>query len=261
MSPPYLIRVAAKADSVATINTRWSARFGEELIWTKARIEEHIQAARSGAIESLAHLREQIRSIEDWNRVLPECAENHGTILIADHESTITPLNLLQLHAQVLFLERYKILFEDIVGIEEAYDLMGGRGSTCGIAANNSPIPSAPQSAIYRHCVLHHRLDLWLDFHAFRESPTMTTWNSLKIHTVPWEKDSCVEQLTDFRSSSWSIRHGTVPSQLDVRRALTPKDKLAEEQDELPEISAGTADRADRQDTVIEFPLSSSQKP
>jgi hypothetical protein len=238
MGSPYVIRVTAKAGSAEIINARWKSLFGEDLIWTKARIAEQLRAVQTGHVEALADLRDKLKKIEDWNRELPDCAEDHGVVPIADHETTITQLHLLDLRKRVLFLQRYRILFQAISGLEQAYDLMGGEGSSSGIAANSSPIPSAPRSAIYRNCVRYRCLALWLDFHAFRETKSGKTWELLRQHEIPWHGDSTVEQLTEYRSTSWSAASGTIPQEMDVRRALTPCE-TSEDPDELPEIPRG----------------------
>ena len=80
MGHPFLIRVAAKVGSAATINTRWKSQFGDDLIWTRARIDDQIRAVQAGQVEALAHLRDRLRTIEDWNRQLPDMAEGCGTI-------------------------------------------------------------------------------------------------------------------------------------------------------------------------------------
>jgi hypothetical protein len=217
VSQPSVIRVVAKPGRAEAINAKYRQELGEEfLIWTKALIAMRIRAVNAGKIEALAHLRGQINSITDWNRLLPHMAENNGRVLMADHEATLTPLQLLDLRKYFLFLERHRDDFESIEGMETAQMLLGGVGRTgIGVVA-----PQEPKSEIYVLCVRHKVVDLWVQYYKFRNEPSIQTWAALKNMTVPWRMDRTVESLVKSLPSFSADE--VYPSALILRRALLP---------------------------------------
>lgn len=217
MSQPSIIQVVAKPGRSEAINACYRQELGEEfLIWTKAHIAERIRAVNAGQVEALSHLRGRLDSIADWNRALPEMAEGRGSILIADHEATLTPLQLLDLRKYVLFIERHKNEFESIEGMETAQMLLGGAGRKgIGVVA-----PEEPKSEIYVLCVRYKRLDLWTQFYKFRAEPSKNTWAALKTQTVPWRTDRTVDSLV--KSLTCNPGRDEFPSALTLRRALLP---------------------------------------
>src|SRR6185437_9290374 len=189
---PALIHLVSKPGRAQAINASYKAEVEDGfLIWTRDRIAARIRAVNAGQVEALNHLRGQLKSIDDWNRKLPEMAEGCGSVLIGDHEATLTPLLLVSLRRSVLFIEKHRTDFKSIEGMEVAQMLLGGPGRAgIGVVA-----PEAPRSPIYVLCVQHKKLDLWAKLYKFRNEPCGHTWTSLKSETVPWHRDRTVEAL------------------------------------------------------------------
>ena len=214
---PSLIQLVSKPGRERAINAHYKAELGKEfLIWTRGRIAAQIRAVHTGEVEALSHLRGQLETIEDWNRNLPEMAEGCGSVLIADHEATLTPVELVSLRKEVLFIERHRTEFSSVVGMEFAQMLLGGAGRQgIGVVA-----PEEPQSEIYVLCVRYKKLELWTQFCNFRGEPSPHTWAGLKSQTVPWLSDGTVKSLVE-RTPGYSAED-EFPSKLVLRRALLP---------------------------------------
>lgn len=215
MSQPSVIHVIAKPGRADAINAAYKAEIGEDfLIWTKAHIASRIRAVNAGKVEALFHLKGKLESIHDWNRELPEMAEGCGSVLIADHEATLTPIQLLALQRYFLFIERHKADFECIEGMEVAQMLLGGAGRKgIGVVA-----PEEPKSEIYLLCVRHKKLELWAQFYKFRADPSKNTWAGLKSQSVPWRQDRTVDSLV----KSLPGPKDEFPNAMTLRRALLP---------------------------------------
>lgn len=214
---PSVIQLVSRPGRERAINAHYKAELGKDfLIWTRAVIAARIRAVNAGEVEALLHLRGQLETIEDWNRALPEMAEGHGSVLIADHEATLTQVELISLRREVLFIEKHHDDFSSIEGMDVAQMLLGGAGRKgIGVVA-----PAEPQSEIYLLCVRHTRLDLWTLFCNFRAEPSKHTWAGLQIQTVPWLGDRTVRALIE-QTSGYSTSD-EFPSALVLRRALLP---------------------------------------
>lgn len=221
VSQLYLIHVIAKPGREEAINAIYRQEIGEDfLIWTKAHIAARIREVNAGKVEALSHLRGKLESIGDWNRQLPEMAEGHGSILIADSEATLTPKQLLALRKYVLFIEKHKDEFSSIDGMQSAQMLLGGAGRKgIGVVA-----PEEPASEIYILSVRYKRLELWTRFYRFRADPSRATWTALRFEPVPWRNDRTVDSLV--KSLGGVPDNEQYPSQLTLRRALLPKGGL-----------------------------------
>jgi hypothetical protein len=229
VSQPSVIHLTCRPGREDAINAIYRQEIGEPfLIWTRSQIAERIRAVNAGQVETLAHLRGKLASIEDWNRAFPEMCEGRGNILIADHEATLTPLQLLNLRKFVLFIERHKEDFDSIEGLETAKMLLGGAGrSGIGVA-----VPHEPKSEIYKLCVRYKKLELWTQYYKFRNEPSRIAWASLKVQTVPWRADRTVEALVkalpDYSDKS------EFPPALLLRRALLPTTNMPPDDQAVP---------------------------
>jgi hypothetical protein len=214
---PALIHVVSKPGRAQAINASYRAEVENGfLIWTRDRIAAHIRAVNAGQVEALIHLRGQLGSIADWNRELPEMAEGCGSVLIGDHEATLTPLLLVSLRKSVIFIEKHREEFKSIEGMEFAQMLLGGPGRAgIGVVA-----PGKPKSMIYVLCVRYKKLDLWTKVYKFRCDPSRHTWAGLKSQTVPWLCDRTVESLVKVIPSYSAGEE--FPSAITLRRALLP---------------------------------------
>lgn len=230
MSQLYLIHVTAKPGREEAINAFFQQELGEDfLIWTRAQIAARIRAVNAGELESLAHLRGKLESIADWNLALPEMAEGHGSVLIADSEATLSPKQLIELRKYVLFIERHRQEFASIDGMDAAQMLLGGAGRKgIGVVA-----PDEPKSEIYILSVKYKRLELWTSYYRFRAEPTKATWEVLKSQIVPWRADRTVEALVS--SIGGLAPQEQFPSQIALRRALLPTNLPQEAQQALKE--------------------------
>jgi hypothetical protein len=170
---------------------------------------------------------DQLTSIADWNRLLPEMAEGRGSVLIADSEATLTPKQLIALRRYVLFIERHKDEFTSIEGMDQAKMLLGGAGRKgIGVSA-----PAEPKSEIYVLSVRYQKLELWTRFYRFQANPSRGTWTALRFETVPWRNDRTVDDLV--KAIGGIPPDEQFPSQLTLRRALLPKQLPPEALDAL----------------------------
>jgi hypothetical protein len=209
------IRVRAAPGCSERINTMYDRVFHRVyLVWTRHLIAERIQSINAGDVEALQHLRGKLSSVEDWNSALPHMAEGHGRVVIGEE---LTPVRLHVLSRHVQFITDHRPLFATVEGLDVARVLLGG-------ARHHEiwrDLRPAARPAIYRQCIDHGCLHLWVFFCAYQSGRSLSAWQPLSEQTVPWRDARTVATLV--ADNGWRASDDRdVPDLLTVRRALAP---------------------------------------
>lgn len=242
------LSVVAKAGCEDQVNEAFASIDGLEdrfLVYSKKIIEREIQYIHSPDGEGQAHLRQFMRSVEDWEKMFPTLKERTGLVKLSglddDDQSKRSRVQKI-----IDFVTQNQFLFDRIVGLDDAKDL----GFECRFAESvilspeeqanwvePEPEPTfdvlaVGQSNFYSRCVESNRPDLWAAYLAFEKAPSDQTWGNLRQKVIPWRKEAfaTVWQLVEAQAAKKTgnlfrteplFRNGAFPSVFEVRQVLS----------------------------------------
>lgn len=235
------------------INAAYRAKIGPHddwIVYSASVIEQEIAFIHSPAGQTQAHLRHQLHSVADWNRMFYVLREGVGQIKISgiDNEEQRE-----KTRKDIAFLLEHRMLFARIDGLDDAFEY-GLTTYKADRIENNQGQPTDREtpitfsdmpknrSVLYKLCVKYDRPDLWKAFMDFQAAPSGETWIAVRDKIVPWApaKSSTVWQLVEedatrrdnrHYGSSGRFQHGKYPSVWAVRFMLTQTAKVPQSTD------------------------------
>lgn len=235
----YFETSEAKAEE---FNKIWAKEFENDTFFlTRKEIEKEVKDIQTNPDSSLKHLKDEIKTVEDWNKVFPICKTGFAQIKVSGYGEEDEPL----LKKQIGFALKHKDYFESIRNVDYARDRFGieveGDNIINGEPEYDDPpvtfgdLPVA-DSKIYQALVEYNRPDLWQAFNAFKEYPGMDTWRELRCKNLPWGSGT-VWQLVEKRAKEAGGQdygmggryNETFPDFMEVNKALVESVMQAEE--------------------------------
>ncbi|MFW6046807.1 MAG: hypothetical protein ACOCP4_03345 [Candidatus Woesearchaeota archaeon] len=217
---------------------------GESFFHTREEIQAEVDKIQNDPNSNLKHLKDEIKTVEDWNKVLPIAKIGYAQIKVSgfgDEEEN-------DLREMIEFALEHKDYFESIKNVyyaRERFDIdVEGDNIINGKAVFDDPpltfedLPTA-NNKLYDALVEHDRPDMWKSFLDFKEKPNMETWDNLRCKNIPWgggtvwqlmEKEAKERDGKDFEFSGRYQQ--TYPSFMEVNKAVVESMEEAKQKEE-----------------------------